>query len=325
MGFGFPIGHHGFLHHMIWADHVFLFATDLDQLQIMAQITTDAIGHHWLRWKKKSLKFQVCGRSHLEPLSLEVLDNALDVLTYNHSEIIEVFGTAFDNRASTATMSGHRLAKAEPNYNNHSRKLTKRGSLILKLQARHRAPAVYVCFESGCWIPNKEILTTNRCWESKLSGKTARFRRSPEEDRMQHVVRRSTRIRSWMSKFKIKYTHQLVLEHISRAVWTITKHRAGQSQSLLGRVVGIRTRQDWGGVRTRGQEESRRQHYKKRKAEDWVHVDQRRLAFWEDMFVDFLDTGGDKLETEGLTGTGSADPMISLILFAICGDCPFRS
>eukprot|EP00973_Karenia_brevis_P006522 887447-Karenia_brevis.AAC.1 len=73
LGYGFQYDNGPLVNHLVWADNVYLVASSILELQVMAQMLTQRLHLHKLRWKVQEMVY-IAGTNILEPTDFSFKD-----------------------------------------------------------------------------------------------------------------------------------------------------------------------------------------------------------------------------------------------------------
>ena len=277
------------VNHAVWADNIFLFATDHDTMQTMInQLTeafseyTDSAGRRYFLWKPGSLESVVAGSlaAGALPETCFNIDQNGECLAYQRKTSITILGDFLSNDGCSAASFQHNTGRAEAIYFKHQQVLRNASLPVGKrLRAWHNSPLNAAIYNSGNWHITAGLMREVRTWELQLLRRLLRLRRRPEEGAMNYNMRTSSMICKWLSNSRLDSAHVKVIRFVYKAAWREKAFHLDGGDAPLKQVRSYRDAmwwQTWQAISTRAE----RQRLGIRHAQ----VGQQKTA-WEHPFV----------------------------------------
>ena len=207
------------LHHLIWADNIYILAASHVQFQTMCQELTMAIYSHKLKWKQSSMEYLAAG-----PQDEDTNMTRLDILNESplhirRVESMETLGTMLDVRGGAETNVEHRLLKGEACFWANGPIFTDSGGVANKFRAWARGPATSAIHGAGTWHLTQDLLSKIQRWEFAWLRKLLRLRRKKEEGQFEFNTRSARKIVEWYRDFDCKFMHHRILLEVFNNAW----------------------------------------------------------------------------------------------------------
>ena len=104
IGFGILLNDGSVLTHLVRADNIWLFATNIQDMEIMTQQLTDAVIQAGFRWKPASLEYLHIGTPALAEPELSIFQRE-QRYEYKHTTDMWVLGTLLNQKGDTPKFS----------------------------------------------------------------------------------------------------------------------------------------------------------------------------------------------------------------------------
>ena len=192
-----------YVHHLVWADNVWLLAGNKKSLQIMLSDLTSSIYKAGFKSKveKGNLNIMAAGKAQhekQEPFSISAPNG--EVLTYDWKENLEVLGELLDGSGSTEASQEHRQAQAVKLYFSYNQQFKAPSSATAKIQAWARGPQASACYGAQAWHHSEGTMEAARRWEFRWLRRALKMRKGTGEAWTDFNARTAVRIRSWAEK-----------------------------------------------------------------------------------------------------------------------------
>ena len=263
------------LTHLIWADNIILFATDVAQFETMAQDVTEAVYALGFSWKFNSMECMLCGPLSVAPLSTvpQVFADGPRCFKVVHQMVI--LGVMYDTSASTGASVEYRLQKGGACFWKHFKTLSGSGSVQSRLRGWSTGPVAAAIYGCNSWHLSKSLLVRLRRWELAFLRKMFKTKWRPGEGRMAYNRRTATLIQGWFESFGVLPLYLRVIDAVFRNSWAERGRLHGALPNFLACCREFRCRAWWESIRDlRGQ----------RVEEGFVHAGKGPRCKWEDVF-----------------------------------------
>jgi hypothetical protein len=213
-GYGVDLGGRRYTH-AVWADNVWLFDHNPDNLKKMMQSLTTLLRREHLHWKPDSLCYMGSTSRNLE--DMVVVDGA-DELAVPSVQNMEVLGTRLDRTGATTPSFQHRAAKAEKAFWSDKAVLLDK-SIPLGKRFQRYVERVVPRFLHGCcsWSWCQSLCESIVVWEGKMLRRIVGSGRRPAEDWLAWFRRCTRSAKGLYSKMGFTSMTSRVLKEIHRA------------------------------------------------------------------------------------------------------------
>lgn len=242
---GFSFDDLGLVNHVIWADNLYLFASNRIELETMFNMTTKAIYEHNLRWKEAELQYiagtNVDCTTHIEGTSPE------GPVLLKFVEEMVVLGVKVDRRGTPGTSIEHNLTRAEGAYGSIAGMLRdKRVPMEERLKAWSRGPVGSAVYCAGGWALSKHNLHMLRRWEFNHIRSFLRMKRSSDEEGNFEFNRRTNKtIHDLFAKYAVDTIYVKALKMTFNWAKTWWEFRTDDGSGPLHAYMNCRPAATW--------------------------------------------------------------------------------
>ena len=251
------------LHHDAWADNIWLYAKDDQELRAMVKEVTAALLDHGLQWKQGSLLQMAIGDEigHSEPWSFEepirgeqqgpddLHHETFDLLSAIFPELLDegagerfevqdvteldMLGVRVTNVGDTEASIIHRLSAAgKLLYKYKYLFMSKHLSWEVKLKAWCKTVHRCVLYGAGGWHLDQRTLRILISWERHQLRKVLRLRRAPEENYRAYRIRTARRIDDAFRNYGLKRVSETAIEEVVSWAQYCTHSTSWQAQRV---------------------------------------------------------------------------------------------
>ena len=274
--------------HVIWADNIFIFASDRTQLKEMTAMVSQALPARSMGLKTTEATFiKGIGTDSIDSSTADI--EVTEALALKHSEHMVCLGVYLDRWGSTAGSITHRAVQATKCYYKHSRALTDpSGGIKDRLLAYCSSVRATYAYNAGGWHITADILSTAITWENQLIRKIFRMRRRPEEGQFEYNARTARRTQLMFDNSRIPRIHHCILTAVHRWAGVVVASRSNDLRSPLGVLLEARCARAWLETRETNQLLDPRNEYR------WRHRKPGQLVSFEGVLIraygeDWLD------------------------------------
>ena len=281
-GYGLDLGGRRYTH-AVWADNVWLFDHDVENLKKMMQSLTTSLAQRRLYWKPDSLCYMA---SLVETLHELVVTDGTAQLKVPNVDRMEVLGTLMEKNGNTGPSFQHRSAKAEKAFWSDKDVLTTK-SLALTVRFKRYSERIVPRVLHGCgsWAWSQSLYQSLVALEGRFLRRIVGVGKRQNEDWLPWF-RRATRLaKSLHMKHGFTPLPTLVLRKIHRAASRLQPPNATRFAAAADTVVLLADAIEWKDTWWWHQQQAAMQQLEPRG--DWRHAPTfgTRGNTWDGVFV----------------------------------------
>eukprot|EP00973_Karenia_brevis_P049136 6815139-Karenia_brevis.AAC.1 len=212
-GYGFKVEDGSNIHHLVWADNLFVIAASAEQgLDMMVELTKEFYSHGF-SWKQGSL--QAMFSKSLPGTNMEYEIETFGAFDVPAVTEMEVLGAMLDRSGSSEASMNHRLVKAESCSGALHRDLQKPAPWLEKLRAWSQGPVASCLHNVAGLHASPAVLVQLGQWERDKARKFLKLRRRPDESNFQynHRTKHKTLETFWRNGLPLIHERVLRAQH----------------------------------------------------------------------------------------------------------------